>query len=202
MSQELLVERLSVYGWAHSQSTLMNYLTKLLQWNKAMNLSGAQDMPTLIEEHVADALPLAKLLPSDAVTIDVGSGAGFPALVIAAVRPDITLTLVEKHHKKCVFLREIIRTCKLRATVREESITPPAAALCGNFEVAFSRAVFAPSLWLSYGAPLLQPNGLIYALLAEDTPPAAPEGLVFSSAHSYSLSTGATRKLACYRKNS
>lgn len=80
---------------------------QLLRWNQRINLTGIRDPAEIVVRHYAESLYLAGLLPSGALRLaDVGSGAGFPGVPIAAYRPDCTVMLVESVGKKCVFLRQ------------------------------------------------------------------------------------------------
>lgn len=83
--------------------TIDNYLDLLLTWNKKINLISARSREELIERHVLDSLQLMSYINRDDVVFDIGSGAGFPGLMLsyAGIR---NVNLVESNHKKASFL--------------------------------------------------------------------------------------------------
>lgn len=102
----------------------------LLKWNPRINLIGRDTQTKIWARHIADSAQLWKLRPRDARTwADLGSGAGLPGLVIAALAEgaDLHVVLVESDGRKCVFLREATRAMRLRVTIHEariESLAP------------------------------------------------------------------------------
>jgi 16S rRNA (guanine527-N7)-methyltransferase len=106
-------------------------------WNKKLNLTTIDDLDTAVERHYGESLFLGRHLPPGRLQIaDIGSGPGFPGLPVAVLRPDCTVTLIESHQRKAVFLREASR--KLPNVVvlskRAEEVPP-------GFDVVISRAV-------------------------------------------------------------
>ena len=89
-------------------------------WRKKSNLIGPREWPVIWTRHVADCYQLLDLIPEDAKVVDLGSGAGFPGLIIAAARQAGHVTMVESVGKKCAFLRAAIEAAGLSATVRQE----------------------------------------------------------------------------------
>jgi 16S rRNA (guanine527-N7)-methyltransferase len=99
--------------------------------------------------------------------LDVGSGAGAPGLVLALLRPELPITLVEPKAKRVAFLRSAIGQLGLRRAVVEpvRSSALPAA----GHDVAISRATFSPDDWLEEGARLARRT--VWVLLARGQPP-------------------------------
>lgn len=122
-------------------------------WRKKSNLIGPREWPVIWTRHVADCYQLLDLIPEDAKVVDLGSGAGFPGLIIAAARPEGHVTMVESVGKKCAFLRAAIEAAGLSATVlqeRVESLDPMPA------DFVTARA-FAPlPKLLDYAAPWMK----------------------------------------------
>jgi 16S rRNA (guanine527-N7)-methyltransferase len=82
----------------------------LLRWNRVINLSTVTSIEVAVERHYCESIFLGVHLPSTPLRIgDIGSGAGFPGIPVAILRPDCSLTLVESHARKAVFLREATR---------------------------------------------------------------------------------------------
>src|SRR5216683_2244792 len=85
-------------------------VSTLERWQKAINLVGRTTMQDVWRRHVLDSAQLKGLIPEGAKTLtDLGSGAGFPGLVVAALRPDLDVTLIESDARKAAFLGEAAR---------------------------------------------------------------------------------------------
>ncbi|HEX2887476.1 16S rRNA (guanine(527)-N(7))-methyltransferase RsmG [Vineibacter terrae] len=82
----------------------------LLKWQRSINLVARSTLDEVWTRHVLDSLQLLPLIPAGARTlVDLGSGAGFPGLVVAIARPDLSVRLVESDNRKAVFLGEVAR---------------------------------------------------------------------------------------------
>lgn len=106
---------------------LVDYVALVKKWQKRVNLVSASTLPDIWSRHIWDSAQLALLVPSGTRRIlDVGSGAGFPGLVLAALC-DVECHLVESDRKKAIFLQTVVRECGIPATVhtaRIESLPP------------------------------------------------------------------------------
>ncbi|MDO8290794.1 MAG: 16S rRNA (guanine(527)-N(7))-methyltransferase RsmG [Parvibaculum sp.] len=102
------------------------YEALVLKWQKSINLVSASTLPDIWARHMWDSAQLAGLAPENATFwLDVGSGAGFPGLVVAAMlrnRPDFRMHLVESDQRKGIFLREAARVMELPVTVHTARI--------------------------------------------------------------------------------
>lgn len=120
-----LAERLDVSR--ETMDRLTAYVALVEKWQKRVNLVSASTLPDIWNRHIWDSAQLAPLIPEDtACILDVGSGAGFPGLVLAALC-DAECHLVESDQKKAVFLQTVIRETGIRATIhnsRIESLPP------------------------------------------------------------------------------
>jgi 16S rRNA (guanine527-N7)-methyltransferase len=86
------------------------YHDLLLEWQKSINLISPATIDTAWERHFEDSIQLADFIPDTTKIIcDIGSGAGFPALVLAMKRPDIQFHLIESDTRKCAFLQTVSR---------------------------------------------------------------------------------------------
>jgi len=91
-------------------AALHHHYAELRRWNPRLSLVGPGTVDHVLERHYGESLAaLALLRPSDRRLVDLGSGAGFPGLVIAAARPAIEVTLVEARARKWAFLRSSVR---------------------------------------------------------------------------------------------
>ncbi len=109
----------------------------LLRWNRTMNLTSIKRMEEAVERHYCESLFLGTHLPEGRLRIaDIGSGAGFPGFPVAVLRPDCSITLIESHQRKAVFLREVSRNLpNVRVLARR------AEDVKEQFDRAISRAV-------------------------------------------------------------
>jgi 16S rRNA (guanine527-N7)-methyltransferase len=109
----------------------------LLRWNSTLNLTSIRRMEEAVERHYCESLFLGAHLPSGRLRIaDIGSGAGFPGFPVAVLRPDCSVSLIESHQRKAVFLREASRNQpNVRVLARR------AEEVKEEFDWAISRAV-------------------------------------------------------------
>lgn len=89
---------------------LENHYNLLIRWNRVLNLTSLREPKEIIERHYCESLFLGLHLPLGFLRIaDVGSGAGFPGIPVAILRPESVITLIESNHRKSVFLQESTR---------------------------------------------------------------------------------------------
>ncbi len=118
-------------------SALETHYQVLVRWNRVLNLTSVRSLDETVERHYCESLFLGAHLPPDRLRIaDIGSGAGFPGIPVAVLRPDCSVTLIEAHARKAVFLRESSRALRNVRVLSER-----AEAVEGRFDVAVSRAV-------------------------------------------------------------
>ena len=128
-----------------TMSRLTDYVSLLQKWSRAINLVGANDVNDIWSRHIMDSGQLVNHIPKQARhLVDLGSGAGLPAIVAAIMAseliPGLRFTLIESDKRKAAFLREACRQSSISATIRAEraeNIEPL------NADVVTSRA-FAP----------------------------------------------------------
>lgn len=159
----------------------------LLEWNARINLGGPRLEEELVVRHFVDAFAASTRIPAGAHVADVGSGGGLPAIPLALTRPDLSLELFEPVGKKVAFLRTAVRELALASRVKvhpqrvDVSVPSP---LRGQFDVAMSRATWAPDRWLPVGRALVRAGGqvLVFATGLEDPPLPTPHGqLVYAA---------------------
>ncbi|WP_158792940.1 16S rRNA (guanine(527)-N(7))-methyltransferase RsmG [Granulicella sp. L60] len=103
------------------------YLDLLLKWNARTNLTAIREPQEIVRRHFGESLFAGLHLDACPTLLDFGSGAGFPGLPIAILRPDIAVTVAESQNKKSTFLREVVRTLGLQVNVwtsRVEDMSP------------------------------------------------------------------------------
>jgi 16S rRNA (guanine527-N7)-methyltransferase len=142
---------------------LDRFVALLLEWQRKTNLVANSTLPHVWTRHVADSAQLLRLAPDAKIWIDLGSGAGFPGLVIAcalAETPGAKVHLVESTGKKCAFLREVVSQLVLPAIVHCDRIEKFAHDFRGQADVVIARALAPLDRLLSLAAPMLK-NGTI-----------------------------------------
>lgn len=97
---------------------LNTYLALLRKWQPKINLISNNTLENAWERHFEDSLQLLDIIPEDTKTLmDLGSGAGFPGLILAIARPDLEIHLVESDQKKCAFLKTVSRETKTKSII-------------------------------------------------------------------------------------
>lgn len=135
------------------------YLSLLLKWQGVKNLVGGSTLPDALNRHIKDSLQLLPLAPANATRwIDLGSGGGFPGMVIAIAlktKPSAVVHLIESDHRKCAFLRAVARETGARAVVhcgRIEAVLPTLPPA----EVITARALADMEQLMDWAAPTIE----------------------------------------------
>lgn len=99
------------------------YKALLVKWSKAVNLVSPSTLPDADKRHFDDSLQLLPLIPDGAKTLfDLGAGAGFPGMVLAIARPEMSVHLFESDQKKCAFLSTVSRETHIPVTIHNRRI--------------------------------------------------------------------------------
>jgi 16S rRNA (guanine527-N7)-methyltransferase len=139
-----------------NRQTLDAYVALLRKWNATINLVSAADMPLLWPRHIEDSLQLGTIAgPLPPRAIDLGSGAGFPGLMLA-IAFGIEVHLVEQDQRKAAFLREAIMVTRAPAHVHATKIE---RAKVAPAPLVVSRAVAPLPALLRWAHPLLTEDG-------------------------------------------
>ena len=137
------------------------YCDMLIDWNSRMNLTAITEPEQVAQKHFMDSILPAALIPQGASVIDVGTGAGFPGVPLAIMRPDIKLTLLDSLNKRITFLTKLCAALKLPACCiharAEDAGRKP--ELREKFDIATSRAVANVSALAEYTVPFLKVGG-------------------------------------------
>jgi 16S rRNA (guanine527-N7)-methyltransferase len=145
-------------------------VAQLLKWQKTINLVAPKTLDEVWTRHVADGLQILDIAPASAkIFVDLGSGGGFPGLVLAAAlaeRPGAHIHLIESDQRKSAFLRESARAMQVPATVHNARIESALAAWPHGADIVTARAL----------APLKKLTELAYPLLKAGTVGIFPKG--------------------------
>ena len=146
---------------------LARYLDTLLLWNRKMALVSQENAREIVRKHYADSLMAATYCQPGEQVVDLGTGAGFPGLPIAIVRPDVTVCLIESKGKKVSFLREAIRSAGITNTAVFDGRIERASAIAdhaGGYTLVISRALAGLTNILELSRPFLQLGGRAIAM--------------------------------------
>ncbi|WP_455515002.1 16S rRNA (guanine(527)-N(7))-methyltransferase RsmG [Pseudostreptobacillus sp.] len=140
---------------------LIKYLDLLIETNKVMNLTAIREEESILEKHFIDSLLLTKIIREDEKNIiDIGTGAGFPGLVLSIVYPDKNFLLVDSVKKKISFINTVIEKIGLKnvktSTERAEELIKDNRE---KFDVALCRGVANLRIILEYLIPFLKVHG-------------------------------------------
>lgn len=146
-----------------TEERLSVYVALLLTWNRRINLIGRADEPHVWVRHIEDSLQLIPLMPSNLNrAIDLGSGAGFPGLILAIVT-GIPFDLVESDQRKAAFLREAACTTATPATIHairiEDTKIPPASLVTARALAPLSQLLAMAHRFIAPGGVALFPKG-------------------------------------------
>lgn len=198
--QETALERLSFYG------------DFLAEYNQKVNLTAITDPEGILVKHFEDSLALQPYLPEEKTIslADVGTGAGFPGVVLLIARPDLSLTLIEATEKKLRFLELLLSHLSLSAQLchrrAEEAGRDP--AFREAFDAVSARAVASLPVLSEYCLPLVKPGGRFLAMksmlaqkeLADSRRAIALLGAETEKQIDYRLSNGDARSLIVIKK--
>lgn len=144
------------------------YAEMLVETNKTLNLTAITEPDEIVTKHFCDCLSLLKEveIPSGASLIDVGTGAGFPGVVLLIARPDLKITLMDSTNKRLVFVKSVVDALGLEADVvhaRAEEAGKD-AKFREKYDFATARAVANMQTLSEYCLPFLKVGGLFAAM--------------------------------------
>ena len=141
-----------------TEARLDRYVDLLLEWQAKTNLVAASTLPNLWTRHISDSLQLLALAPSAKVWADLGSGGGFPGVVLAcalAETPGAMVHLVERNTKKAAFLREALRMTNSCGIVHLADIGESVDRIVGRVDCVTARAVAPLDQLIGFAEPLV-----------------------------------------------
>ena len=154
---------------AETEKRLNIYGNLLLEWNEKINLTAITQPEAVLFKHFYDCILFFKNVnvPQKARVADVGTGAGFPGMVLKIVRPDLRVTLIDSLNKRLVFLNDVIEETGLEnvETLHIRAEEAGKSKKCREtFDVVTARAVAGLPVLLEYCTPLIKKGGLFVAM--------------------------------------
>jgi len=145
------------------QNQLMDYLGLMFKWNAVYNLTSLRDPMQMVTHHLLDSLAAVPAFVDAKNVLDVGSGGGLPGIVLAIVRPDVKISMIDTVHKKTAFLTQVKAELNLTNvtvyTMRVEQLQ-----VSDKFDVITSRAFADLSDFVNWSSHLLAEGGRYIAL--------------------------------------
>ncbi|MCX5619130.1 MULTISPECIES: 16S rRNA (guanine(527)-N(7))-methyltransferase RsmG [Bombella] len=187
---------------SHETEAKLAHFTQLLtRWNEKINLVSPKDIAHLRQRHIEDSLQLVPYVPEGARITDLGSGGGFPGLIVAIATGN-PVTLIESDQRKCAFLREAARECGARVSVLakriEQAVLEPA-------DIITARALAPLPQLLTWARPLLKEDGYCLFLKGRKTPDELTKArsdwhMLYNSFPSHTDPDGVLLKISDFRR--
>ena len=154
------IDELGLTLSAQQQRSLLLYLDQLLLWNKAYNLTAITDPVDALIKHVIDCLAIIPHLPSGSL-LDIGTGAGLPAVIIAICQPERSCTALDSNQKKIRFIKQVSSELGLS---NMQPIASRIEAHEASYDVVTSRAFASLIDFVEVAQPRLADNGYLCAM--------------------------------------
>ena len=154
-----------------TEGRLDRFVDLLLAWQTKTNLVAPSTLPTLWTRHISDSLQLLTVAPSAKTWVDLGSGGGFPGVVIAcalAETPGAFVHLIERNAKKAAFLREALRVTNAPGTIHLADIGDSVERIPGPVDCATARAVAPLHQLIGFVEPMVKKGAKALFLKGQD----------------------------------
>jgi 16S rRNA (guanine527-N7)-methyltransferase len=145
------------------QDQLMDYLGLMFKWNAVYNLTSLRDPMQMVTHHLLDSLAAVPAFLDAKNVLDVGSGGGLPGIVLAIVRPDVKISMIDTVHKKTAFLTQVKAELNL-SNVAVYTMRVEQLQVSDKFDVITSRAFADLSDFVNWSSHLLAEGGRYIAL--------------------------------------
>ena len=140
---------------------MSDFQSLVLETNKHMNLTAIKTDEDFAVKHFIDSMTVLPYLRECTSVCDIGSGAGFPGIVLAIMREDIQFTLLDSQRKRVHFLERVVKSLALSNV---KCFHKRAEEMTGHFDVVTARAVAALDKLVRWGLPLVSAGGLMLAM--------------------------------------
>jgi len=142
---------------------LVDYLALMFKWNAVYNLTSLRDPMQMVTHHLLDSLAAVPAFAEAHNVLDVGSGGGLPGIVLAIVRPDMKVSMIDTVHKKTAFLTQVKAELGL-VNVTVYTARVEQLQVSDKFDVITSRAFADLSDFVNWSSHLLADGGRYIAL--------------------------------------
>lgn len=183
LNKELFFETIKSFDINVDEATftrLDKYAEMLIETNKSFNLTAIKEPDDITVKHFADCLAIFKYvdIPENAKIIDVGTGAGFPGLVLKLFRPDIQMTFLDSTKKKLGFIENVLNECGVSGEILHLRAEKAAqlSKYRENFDFATARAVAALPVLSEYCLPFVKIGGTFISMKSAESNEEISEG--------------------------
>ncbi|MCL2576718.1 MAG: 16S rRNA (guanine(527)-N(7))-methyltransferase RsmG [Defluviitaleaceae bacterium] len=145
-------------------NALATYQNRVLEVNKHMNLTRITDEEDFAVKHIIDSLTLLPYIKPNASLIDIGTGAGFPGLVLRIMRQDLKLTLLDSLRKRVNFLQETAEILGVAVECIHARAEDHAKTHRESYDICTARAVASMDKLAEYALPLVKKGGIFLAM--------------------------------------
>jgi 16S rRNA (guanine527-N7)-methyltransferase len=145
------------------QEQLLDYLALMFKWNSVYNLTSLRDPMQMVTHHLLDSLAAVPAFEGAKNVLDVGAGGGLPGIVLAIVRPDMKVSMIDTVHKKTAFLTQVKAQLGLM-NVTIHTMKVQDLEVSDKFDVITSRAFADLSDFVNWSSHLLAEGGRYIAL--------------------------------------
>ena len=170
-NHQLFLENLNNFSLSCTKeqlASLETYANLLVEWNQKMNLTAITNPDGIAVLHFADSLSFLSAFPlkGNEKLLDIGTGAGFPAIPLKIMNPTVSFTLMDSLNKRLTFLREVLNTLNLDATLLHSRAEEGAREkkLREQFDVVTARAVASMEVLAEYALPYVKIGGHFVAM--------------------------------------
>jgi 16S rRNA (guanine527-N7)-methyltransferase len=154
-----------------TEARLDRYVDLLREWQTKTNLVAPSTLPALWTRHISDSLQLLTITPAAKTWVDLGSGGGFPGVVLAcalAEAPGALVHLVERNAKKAAFLREALRVTNSPGQIHLADIEDNVDRITGSVDCVTARAVAPLHQLIGFAEPLMRRGAKALFLKGQD----------------------------------
>ena len=154
-------------------SRLDTFAEMLIETNKSFNLTAIKEPDDVTVKHFADCLSIFKYvdIPENAKIIDVGTGAGFPGLVLKLYRPDIQMTFLDSTKKRLGFIENVLNECGIKGDILHMRAEEAAqlSKYREKYDFATARAVAALPVLSEYCLPFVKVGGSFVSMKSAES---------------------------------
>ena len=160
------LKKLNILGTEENINKLEIYKEFLIEYNSHTNLTAIKEEKEIYLKHFYDSLTIVKSIDLNKINnlLDIGSGAGFPGMVIKIFFPNINVTLIDSNNKKTKFLKLLSEKLNMDLNIINDRVENFAKENLNNFDLVTSRAVANLRVLSELSLPLVKENGLFVAL--------------------------------------
>ena len=146
------------------------YIDLIRNWSRCYHLISRNDLTDIVERHILPCVFLYHLMVkrNKASLIDIGSGAGFPGIVLKIMQPDLKVVLIDSARKKYLFLKEVVEILKIDCDVISQRVEHYGLNANRKFDIVVNRAVASLEILWKWALPIIKSDGIFYAMKGGD----------------------------------